>query len=286
VTSRSTMDRADGSGSASTGTSHMVLVRLLIALSVMTVFMNLLFLFPLEDSEAQSKQQIPRSSHVLSSLESPKMIVDNPNEVSFPVLSEEEGRQHILDLFKEAKVELTPEIESELPKWSRVQEVVGPHPFLLGLEHCARFRDTVPPLERMLGAAGMFNTGTNLVTHLLKQNCEIPERRQKYGPKQPKESYGMRWQVPVRTESLHITPVDVKSQPNSPIPLHYLYCSGASTRLPSFEWRMPPPRRQRPESTKTTSCPSLRFATRTLGSKACARIATRQTGNVGKRTFQ
>jgi hypothetical protein len=30
----------------------------------------------------------------------------------------------------------------------------------------------------------------------LKQNCEIPERRQKMGPHQSKESYGMRWQVP------------------------------------------------------------------------------------------
>jgi hypothetical protein len=198
----STMDRADGSGFTSSGISHMVLVRLLIALSVMTVFMNLLFLLPLEDTEAQSKQQIHHSSPVLTYAEAPNTKAaakEDPYDGSFPVLSEEEGRQHILDLFKEAEVELTPEIESELPKWSQVQEVVGLHPYLLGLEHCARFRETVPPLERMLGAAGMFNTGTNLVTHLLKKNCEIPERRQKAGPGQSKESYGMRWQVPVST---------------------------------------------------------------------------------------
>jgi hypothetical protein len=75
--------------------------------------------------------------------------------------------------------------------------VVGDHPILLGLDKCNEFRDKVPPLERMLGSSGMFNTGTNLVTHLLKQNCEIPERREQYGPHQSKESYGMRWQVPV-----------------------------------------------------------------------------------------
>ena len=80
------------------------------------------------------------------------------------MLTEEEGRQHIFDLFKEAKVELTPEIEKELPTWSQIQEVIGPHPFVLGLENCERFQQEVPPLERMLGSAGMFNTGTNLVT--------------------------------------------------------------------------------------------------------------------------
>jgi len=42
----------------------------------------------------------------------------------------------------------------------------------------------------------MFNTGTNLITRLLKENCEIPERQEKFGPHQPKEKYGMRWQVP------------------------------------------------------------------------------------------
>ena len=87
-------------------------------------------------------------------------------------------------------------MNAQLPSWSQVQEVIGPHPFLLGLEKCARFREEVPAIDRLLGSAGMFNTGTNLVTHLLKQNCEIPERREKFGPHQSKESYGMRWQVP------------------------------------------------------------------------------------------
>ena len=121
---------------------------------------------------------------------------NNKLQVTFPKLSEEEGRQHILALFQEAGVELTPEMNAQLPSWSQVQEVIGPHPFLLGLEKCARFRDEVPAIDRLLGSAGMFNTGTNLVTHLLKQNCEIPERREKFGPHQSKESYGMRWQVP------------------------------------------------------------------------------------------
>mmetsp|Transcript_8708 Transcript_8708/g.24121 ORF Transcript_8708/g.24121 Transcript_8708/m.24121 type:complete len:258 (+) Transcript_8708:497-1270(+) len=48
----------------------------------------------------------------------------------------------------------------------------------------------------MVGAAGMFSTGTNLVTSLLKNNCQIPERVQFYGVNATKEQHGMRWQVP------------------------------------------------------------------------------------------
>jgi len=71
---------------------------------------------------------------------------------------------------------------------------VGPH-FLFD-DTCATFREQVPAVRRMLGAAGMFSTGTNLVTQLLKRNCYIPERLEKYGGKATKEQLGMRWQVP------------------------------------------------------------------------------------------
>ena len=87
-------------------------------------------------------------------------------------------------------------MEKSLPTMAQIRKVFGPKPVILGLESCSTFRDTVPALDRMLGASGMFNTGTNLVTHLLKQNCEIPERREQSGEHQSKESYGMRWQVP------------------------------------------------------------------------------------------
>ena len=108
-----------------------------------------------------------------------------------------DSEKSVADWLKEqAELDLTSEQEEHLPTWSQVREVVGTGPVILGLETCPKFREIVPPLERMLGAAGMFNTGTNLVTHLLKQNCEIPERREQSGPNQSKESYGMRWQVP------------------------------------------------------------------------------------------
>ena len=184
--------------------SHVVLVRLLLAVTAMTVLLNLMFLPPLEESDSAANDYMGfrasflngklgmGSSGNATSSANFRSSSRNAPAVDFPVLSEDEGRQHILSLFKEAGVELTPEMNSQLPSWSQVQEVIGPHPYILGLENCPKFREKVPAVERMLGSAGMFNTGTNLVTHLLKQNCQIPERREKYGPHQSKESYGMR----------------------------------------------------------------------------------------------
>lgn len=120
-------------------------------------------------------------------------------ELSFPKLNEQEGKEHILSIFQEAGVGLNETVLAQLPTWSEIQAVVGDHPYILGLDKCAEYREKVPAVERMLGSSGMFNTGTNLVTHLLKQNCQIPERVEKYGPKATKEEWGMRWQVPVST---------------------------------------------------------------------------------------
>jgi hypothetical protein len=170
-----------------------VLSRLLVVLAVASIALNasfVLFFLPLQ-ATTEKNSSSSSSSNNSSSL----------NNISSSAKHKEQNgatndRQHILDIFQEAGVNLTTEMIEALPTWSQVQQVVGTHPYLINLESCQRYRDKVPPLERMLGSAGMFNTGTNLVTHLLKQNCEIPERREKYGPKQSKESYGMRWQVP------------------------------------------------------------------------------------------
>ncbi len=158
------------------------------------LFRTLIYLF-----SGPSEEEIIRTSPLFNSNTSLLTITKTESsnfEVSFPQFTEKEGRLHIISLFREAGHPMTPEMEANLPTWSQVQKVIGPHPYILGLDRCEKFRKKVPPIERMLGAAGMFNTGTNLITHLLKQNCEIPERRKVMGPHQPTESYGMRWQVP------------------------------------------------------------------------------------------
>jgi len=176
-------------------TKSRVLARLLTVLAIATVAVNFLAISPAENASSSFFREVLLQNKNASLLTITKL-PDGSYDISFPKLSVEEGRRHILGLFQEAGVPLTPQMEASLPTWAQVQEVMGPHPYIIGLENCEAFRRQVPPLERMLGSAGMFNSGTNLVTHLLKQNCEIPERRAKVGPHQAKESYGMRWQVP------------------------------------------------------------------------------------------
>lgn len=171
--------------------------RLVITVIIIWTLRRILFSSDVDDDTAvQDSAQSSILFDSNTSLMEIKLTGSASYEINFPSLTEQQGKQHIMQLFKESGRVLTPEMEAELPTWSQVQEVVGPHPYIVGWERCEAYRRKVPPLERMLGAAGMFNSGTNLVTHLLKQNCEIPERREVMGPHQPTESYGMRWQVP------------------------------------------------------------------------------------------
>lgn len=119
----------------------------------------------------------------------------------------------VLEYFREAVgVELDDESIERLPTWSQIESLIGDKPVVLGLERCNDFRNNVPPLRRMLGSSGMFNSGTNLVTRLMKENCVIPERYEKYGPRGTKEEYGIRWQcpwgkhTPVNEKYNHTTP--------------------------------------------------------------------------------
>ena len=71
----------------------------------------------------------------------------------------------VLEYFRQAVgVELDDESIQRLPTWSQIESLIGEKPVLLGLERCNDFRNNVPPLRRMLGSAGMFNSGTNLVS--------------------------------------------------------------------------------------------------------------------------
>jgi len=102
----------------------------------------------------------------------------------------------VIDYFRRAGVELDNDSIESLPTWSQIESIIGKKPVFRGLDTCEKFRQTVPPLGRMLGSAGMFNSGTNLVTRLMKENCVIPERFNKYAPDGSKEDYGIRWQCP------------------------------------------------------------------------------------------
>jgi len=104
--------------------------------------------------------------------------------------------QHILTIFKAAGITLDQESMAELPTWAQIRDHIGDAPTIYGLDTCAHFRSTIPAVERNLGCSGMFNSGTNLVTQLLKQNCQIPERVERYGIHATRKAHGIRWQVP------------------------------------------------------------------------------------------
>ena len=114
-----------------------------------------------------------------------------------------DGRDRVVQILLDAGVteSFLQQHAADLPTWSDIVELYGEQPIVwtgseTGNDACAVFRERVPAVQRMLGAAGMFSTGTNLVTQLLKRNCYIPERVAQYGLQASKEQLGMRWQVP------------------------------------------------------------------------------------------
>ena len=72
---------------------------------------------------------------------------------------------------------------NELPPWSQVLQNYGDKPVVLGMERCKAYRRAVPPSLRIVGPAGLFSTGTNLLWQLMHDNCLSPSRRHinKYG---------------------------------------------------------------------------------------------------------
>ena len=101
-----------------------------------------------------------------------------------------DGKERVVEILSQATIEVNSTLRARLPTWEQVTQIVGPQPILYGVpDACTRFTQNVPAVRRMLGAAGMFSTGTNLVTTLLKNNCQIPERVTLYGPNATREDH-------------------------------------------------------------------------------------------------
>jgi hypothetical protein len=70
----------------------------------------------------------------------------------------------VLEYFSEAGVKLDEKDLLRLPTWDQIESLIGAESVVLGLDRCEMFQKKVPALHRMLGASGMFNSGTNLVS--------------------------------------------------------------------------------------------------------------------------
>ena len=102
---------------------------------------------------------------------------------------------HIVKILTAANIQLDEELASQLPTWEDIVSMYGDKPIIHGVETCQAYRDTVVPADRMLGPAGIFNTGTNLLFELMKANCDLPEAATSKTHKEPKRN-GMRFQPP------------------------------------------------------------------------------------------
>ena len=72
--------------------------------------------------------------------------------------------ENIVKILHSASVEIDKELAEQLPTWDDVVSLYGDRPIIHGLETCEPYRQAVTPENRMTGPAGMFNTGTNLVS--------------------------------------------------------------------------------------------------------------------------
>ena len=115
----------------------------------------------------------------------------NPHHPTNTSKQDDSDREPILEILRQGGYDLDDKttfhdgVIASLPKWSEVTSFYGP-PRVIGLETCKAFRDKVPLDKRMIGAAGIFNSGTNFLFYLLKKNCWNPK----------KKGSGMLWQVP------------------------------------------------------------------------------------------
>jgi hypothetical protein len=127
-----------------------------------------------------------------------RMISQSNTTTSIAAAAPDNDKSAVLRILQQAGLPpiTDPSILQQLPTLAQVHAVWGTQPVIVGLDSCTRFQQQVPEIRRMLGAAGMFSTGTNLVTQLLKKNCVIPARLREYGANASKEQLGVRWQVP------------------------------------------------------------------------------------------
>lgn len=86
------------------------------------------------------------------------------------------GRERLYSMLEDAGLASTlPAANiSSLPTQSTLDHHYGPDVVILGMDECPTYRSTIPLADRIIGVAGMFNTGTNLLDSQLRKNVHTP----------------------------------------------------------------------------------------------------------------
>lgn len=71
---------------------------------------------------------------------------------------------------------ITVDESDKLPRWVDVTKLYGSEPIIHGRETCEQFRKEVSITNRWLGVAGLFNSGTNLLSDYMQKTCLLPAR--------------------------------------------------------------------------------------------------------------
>ena len=141
---------------------------MLIVLGFVTLMVNIAIVVPLERHAAEvssigGREAIPAKNQNERGLDHHNDLDHRLGDIQGQLqqhknrqVEEEKGQQYIRSIFEEANVELTNEMIQQLPSWSQVQQVIGEHPYIFGLDKCAEYREKVPAVERMLGSSGKF----------------------------------------------------------------------------------------------------------------------------------
>jgi hypothetical protein len=79
-------------------------------------------------------------------------------------------------------------------RWHKIGERLGPRsPIILGLEKCSEYRNMIPFRQRIVAPAGIFNSGTNLLSKLLYDNCWISKKNTEN--RKAEQRQHIHWQV-------------------------------------------------------------------------------------------
>lgn len=117
-----------------------------------------------------------------------------------------------------------------VPQWdtvlTNIHRTNNPTPIIHGLETCETFQRITSdnPSQRRISPAGLFNTGTNLLSVLLEYNCQNPHRVAKFHGN-AKRGHGNEWQPlwgkhsPARYRKMYSTSKNPKYTADEVLPI-------------------------------------------------------------------
>ena len=109
---------------------------------------------------------------------------------------------------------------------TNIHRTNDPSPIIYGLETCEEFQRITAdnPSQRRIAPAGLFNTGTNLLSVLLEYNCQNPHRVAKFNGN-AKRGHGNEWQTlwgkhtPARYRGAYVTAKNPKYSVDEILPI-------------------------------------------------------------------